>query len=82
MQLSRCAQARQRPISPAAQVKGRTNRSVEGIRLRVKDLDFARSTLTIREGKGNKDRITMLPQNLAVPRSAHLEVQKHLWQER
>lgn len=54
----------------------------EGVRLRVKDLDFARGTLTIRQGKGDKDRITMLPKNLIVPLAAHLEVQKHLWQER
>jgi site-specific recombinase XerD len=53
----------------------------EGLRLRVKDLDFARGTLTIREGKGDKDRITMLPRNLMAPLAAHLEVQKHLWQE-
>jgi integron integrase len=53
----------------------------EGLRLRVKDVDFAQGTLTIREGKGDKDRITMLPRNVRAPISAHLEVQKHLWQE-
>src|SRR5690606_9137971 len=53
----------------------------EGIRLRVKDVDFQKGTLTIREGKGNKDRITMLPQNLKAPLSAHLDLQKHLWEE-
>jgi integron integrase len=53
----------------------------EGVRLRVKDVDFGTCTLTIREGKGDKDRITMLPRNLQAPLIAHLEVQKHLWQE-
>ncbi len=53
----------------------------EGIRLRVNDLDFAKCILTVREGKGGKDRITMLPRNLQGPLAAHLEVQKHLWQE-
>lgn len=36
-------------------------RLMECIRLRVKDLDFARSEITIREGKGRKDRVTVLP---------------------
>jgi integron integrase len=52
-----------------------------GIRLRVKDVDFSAGTLIIREGKGDKDRITMLPRNLQAPLRAHLELQKHLWQE-
>ena len=36
-------------------------RLLEALRLRVKDLDFARHELTVREGKGDKDRRTMLP---------------------
>jgi integron integrase len=36
-------------------------RVLEGLRLRVKDIDFARGELTVREGKGDKDRVTMLP---------------------
>ena len=54
----------------------------EGVRLRVKDLDFAKGTLTIRQGKGDKDRVTMMPRLLHAPLQSHLEVQKHLWQER
>jgi integron integrase len=53
----------------------------EGIRLRVRDIDFTQGTLTVRGGKGDKDRITMLPRNLVEPLRAHLEVQRHLWQE-
>lgn len=53
----------------------------EGIRLRVKDIDFTQGTLTVRGGKGDKDRITMLPQNLSGPLRAHLDVRRHLWQE-
>ncbi len=34
----------------------------ETLRLRVKDIDFGRNEITVREGKGNKDRITMLPE--------------------
>lgn len=36
----------------------------EALRLRVKDLDLARQELTVREGKGRKDRITVLPASL------------------
>ncbi len=47
-------------------------RLMECLRLRVKDLDFDRNLITIREGKGGKDRITMLPNNLKVPLQTHL----------
>jgi len=39
-------------------------RLMECIRLRVKDLDFAYHQITVREGKGAQDRVTMLPQTL------------------
>ena len=42
-------------------------RLMECVRLRVKDLDFARLQVTVREGKGGKDRITMLPPSLVEP---------------
>jgi integron integrase len=42
-------------------------RLTEGLRLRVKDLDVDNLTVTVREGKGNKDRVVMLPQSLAEP---------------
>lgn len=42
-------------------------RLTEGLRLRVKDLDIDALSLTVREGKGNKDRVVMLPQVLAQP---------------
>ncbi len=47
-------------------------RVMEGARLRVKDIDFERCELIVREGKGNKDRVTMLPQSLVVPLQQHL----------
>jgi len=37
---------------------------MEGLRLRVKDLEFSRREIVVREGKGNKDRVTVLPENL------------------
>ena len=48
-------------------------RIMEGVRLRVKDVEFARRLIVVRDGKGAKDRITMLPELLRVPLAAHLE---------
>jgi integron integrase len=44
----------------------------EGLRLRVKDLDWARYEIVVREGKGNRDRVTMLPRALEPALHAHL----------
>lgn len=49
------------------------NALVEGLRLRVKDVEFERREIIVREGKGNKDRVTVLPENLILPLKAHLE---------
>lgn len=48
-------------------------RLMECVRLRVKDVDFARLQITVREGKGDKDRVTMLPPSLAEPLCRQLE---------
>ena len=48
-------------------------RLMEGLRLRVKDLEFERLEVIVREGKGGKDRITMLPEGLVKPLRAHLD---------
>lgn len=53
-------------------------RVMEGVRLRVKDIDFERHELIVREGKGNKDRVTMLPQSLIEPLQHHLARVKDL----
>jgi integron integrase len=42
-------------------------RLLEGLRLRVHDVDFARREILVRNGKGFKDRITMLPSRIAQP---------------
>ncbi len=54
-------------------------RIMEALRLRVKDVDFARRTLIVREGKGNKDRALMLPDSLADDLRAHLACSRALW---
>ncbi|WIM06657.1 MAG: integron integrase [Candidatus Nitricoxidivorans perseverans] len=48
-------------------------RIMECLRLRVKDVDFARGELLVRDGKGFKDRVTMLPGATAAPLREHLE---------
>jgi integrase len=47
-------------------------RLLEGLRLRVKDLDFERYEITVRDGKGGRERHTMLSERLAEPLRAHL----------
>ncbi len=48
-------------------------RLLECLRLRVKDIDFQRNEITIRDGKGGKDRVTMLPAAVKALLQAHLE---------
>jgi integron integrase len=48
-------------------------RLLEGLQVRIKDLDLARGELTIREGKGARDRRTMLPRGVVAPLQRHLE---------
>ena len=45
---------------------------MEALRLRVKDVDFARNELIIRDGKGQKDRVTVLPVSVTEPLRLHL----------
>jgi site-specific recombinase XerD len=56
-------------------------RLMECVRLRVKDVDFERGEILIREGKGNKDRVTMLPEALAADLRAHLVRVRGLWEQ-
>ena len=53
----------------------------ELMRLRIKDLDLKRGMLTIRKGKGDKDRVTVLPKSLVEPLRAHLKEVRALWQK-
>ncbi len=47
-------------------------RLLEALRLRVKDVDLARNEILVRDGKGQKDRVTMLPVSVKPDLSAHL----------
>jgi integron integrase len=48
-------------------------RLIESLRLRVKDIDFAYCQVLVRDGKGQKDRVTVLPNVLVDPLKAHLQ---------
>ncbi|MCU0977761.1 MAG: tyrosine-type recombinase/integrase [Pirellulaceae bacterium] len=56
-------------------------RLFEALELRVKDIDFTRSELLLREGKGRKDRVTMLPVKVQSALREHLDIvrRQHDW---
>ena len=56
-------------------------RILEALRLRVKDIDFSRKEILIRDGKGFKDRVTMLPQSLINPLREHIARVKALHEQ-
>jgi integron integrase len=56
-------------------------RLMEGLRLRVKDVDFSYDQITVRDGKGAKDRVTMLPASLKAELLEHLKEVKRLHEE-
>lgn len=49
-------------------------RLLECLRLRIKDVDFQRNVIVVHDGKGAKDRVTMLPQSLRTALTEHLAV--------
>ena len=55
-------------------------RLMEGMRLRVKDVDFDRHVIIVREAKGNKDRVVMLPRSLAPALRQQMMAARALWQ--
>lgn len=55
-------------------------RIMESVRLRVKDVDFARRAIVVREGKGAKDRVVMLPASLIPALREQLDVARQHWQ--
>jgi len=56
-------------------------RAMECLRLRVKDLDFEQRQIFVRDGKGEKDRVTMLPESLIAPLRDHLQRVQHIHQQ-
>ena len=56
-------------------------RLLEGIRLRIKDVDFVRQVIVVRDGKGGKDRVVMLPRALDGPLRLQLKEARRVWLE-
>lgn len=63
----------------AALLYGAGLRLLEGLQLRVKDLDFGHRALIVRQGKGGKDRVVMLPESLVPRLQAQLRQAHRLW---
>lgn len=53
----------------------------ECMRLRVKDIDFEQNLLTVRAGKGDKDRLTVLPESLKNDLREHLDGVRDLYEK-
>lgn len=65
----------------ASLLYGTGMRIMECMRLRIKDIDFSRKEILVRDGKGFKDRVTMLPASLANPLREHLQKVKTLHEQ-
>lgn len=67
------AELRGVPWIMASLLYGSGLRLLECARSRVKDVDLSRCEITVRDGKGQKDRITLLPRSVRGPLEAHLK---------
>jgi integron integrase len=67
------------PWLVASMLYGSGVRLQECLQLRVKDIELARGELVVRDGKGAKDRVTVLPAALVPPLESHLSRVKHLF---
>lgn len=69
------------PFIIASLLYGSGLRLTKALRLRVKDIDFQTNQITVREGKGEKQRVTMLPQTVKESLKVHLEAVKKIHEE-
>ena len=65
---------------PARLLYGTGMRLTEGMRLRVKDVDFDRLVIIVREAKGGKDRVVMLPRTLAPALRHQMLAARGMWE--
>jgi integrase len=56
-------------------------RLYEALTLRVKDIDFDQNQIIVRAGKGNKDRVTVLPERLEEPLQQQLQKSRVYYEE-
>ncbi|MEC5128303.1 integron integrase [Verrucomicrobiales bacterium BCK34] len=70
------------PYALAARLQyGAGLRRSELVRLRIQDVDLGRRTLTVRQGKGDKDRVTMLPASLVTKLAEQIEKARTVWRK-
>ncbi|GAA5480617.1 integron integrase [Haloferula helveola] len=75
-------EAREARYALAARLQyGAGLRLMELVRLRIKDVDLQRGTLTVRAGKGDKDRMTVLPKSLREAVARQIEAARAVWLE-
>ena len=67
-------------VTDVAKQYGSGLRLMESVRLRVKDLDFDHLAVLVRDGKGGKDRVVTLPDELVKPLARHLENRKTMFE--
>jgi integron integrase len=69
------------PLALAARLLyGTGMRLMEALRLRVKDVDFDRKVIVVRQAKGNKDRVVMLPRSLEEPLRRQAAAARLIWE--
>lgn len=68
------------PALLARLLYGTGMRLMEGMRLRIKDIDFDRHVIIVREAKGNKDRVVMMPRSLAPALRLQMLAARALWE--
>jgi len=77
---SRLFAAMEPPLRVFAQLLyGSGLRLIEGLRLRIKDVDPGRGQITVRSGKGDKDRVTVLPESLRREIGVQIESARAVW---
>lgn len=69
------------PFLAASLLYGAGLRLTEALRLRIKDVDFGAMQISVRDGKGAKDRTTMLPVSIVEPLKNHLTTVKFVHKE-
>jgi integron integrase len=68
------------PALLARLLYGTGMRLMEGMRLRIKDVDFDRHVIIVREAKGGKDRVVMLPKSMVPPLRLQMLAARALWE--